>query len=211
MNTTRNHVRRMVGWLVGFVLTIGLPTEIPAQQSGGTSVSEGARVYGTTCGRCHNPRSPLERRDREWVTIANHMRVRANLTGKQVRSVLAFLQATNSDPRERVLLPEGPGARQAGAGTQLRTGAASSDPQVIARGKALTDEKACLGCHVIGSGGGPVGPSLNGVLNRRDAEYVRRKVADPTFDNATSMMPNFGLTPEQIEAIVAFLASLSRR
>ncbi len=135
------------------------------------------------------------------------MRVRANLTGKQVRSVLAFLQATNSDPRERVRLPEGPAARQAGAGP-LRTGAASTDPQVIARGKALTDEKACLGCHVIGKTGGPVGPSLTRVLNRRDADYVRRKMADPTFDNTTSMMPNFGLTPEQIEAIVAFLASL---
>ncbi len=208
MNRRRNQRILVAGWFTGLALCVALPTKTEAQQASGAAVTEGARIYGVTCGRCHNPRSPLERRDREWVTIANHMRVRANLTGKQVRSVLAFLQATNSDPRERVPLPEGPAARPAGAATQLRTGAASTDPQVIARGKTLTDEKACLGCHVIGKTGGPVGPSLTGVLNRRDTDYVRRKVADPTFDNETSMMPNFGLTSDQIEAIVAFLASL---
>ncbi len=208
MNRRPSHRIRVAAWVTGVALVLALPTGTAAQQASSAAVTEGARIYGVTCGRCHNPRSPLERRDREWVTIANHMRVRANLTGKQVRSVLAFLQATNSDPRERVLLPEGPGAGQAGAGTQLRTGAASTDPEVIARGKALTDEKACLGCHVIGSGGGQLGPSLNGAVSRRSVNFVRRKLADPTFDDATSMMPNFGLTSEQIEAIVAFLAML---
>ena len=40
---------------------------------------------------------------------------------------------------------------------------------------------------------------------------VRRKLMDPTFDNSTSMMPNLGPTSDQIEAIVAYLAALSRR
>ncbi len=211
MNRRRNQRMLVAAWITGLALCVVLPTETEAQQASGEAVREGARVYGATCGRCHNPRSPLERRDREWVTIANHMRVRANLTGKQVRSVLAFLQATNSDPRERVPLPAGPTAPRGGAEIQLRTGAASTDPQVIARGKGLTDEKACLGCHVIGSGGGQLGPSLNRAVSRRSVDFVRRKLADPTFDDATSMMPNFGLTSEQIEAIVAFLATLDAK
>ena len=181
-----------------------------AQQTSGATVSEGARTYGAMCGRCHNPRSPLERRDREWVSIANHMRVRAHLTGKQVRSVLAFLEATNSDPRERVPLPER-------ADTPRPTvehpegGPISTDAQVVARGKALTEEKARLGCHVIGSTGGQVGPSLNGLLGRKDAGSVRRKLTNPTFNNATSMMPSFGLTSDEIEAIVAFVATLRNK
>lgn len=177
-----------------------------AQQGG--AVARGAEVYGAMCGRCHNARSPLERSDRDWVTIVNHMRVRANMTGEQVRNVLAFLQATNVDPRERVELATQRGIERRPA--MERAGEPpATDPETVARGKALVAEKACLGCHVVGSSGGQVGPTLNGVSQRRDADYLRRKIDDPTFDNETSMMPNFGLTEEQIEAIVAYLATLN--
>lgn len=178
------------------------------QQPGG-AVGEGARVYGTMCGRCHNPRSPLERTDREWVTIANHMRVRGNLTGPEVRSVLAFLQATNTDPLARTPLPTP--VMEVPEAPSVATGPVSTDPAVIAQGEVLVAEKACLGCHVIGAQGGPVGPRLNGVVSRRGAVFVRQKLTTPAFNNATSMMPNFGLTPEQVEAITAYLATFNRR
>lgn len=173
------------------------------QQTAQPSVQEGARVYGNMCGRCHNPRSPMERSDRDWVTISNHMRVRANLTGRQVRDVLAFLQATNTSPSER--------AAGSSGGSSLRSGQPSSDPTMIARGDELARRRACLGCHVIRDQGGAVGPTLNGVVARRGPDFVRRKLADPTIDKATSMMPNFGLSGDEIEAIVAFLASLGGR
>ena len=176
-------------------------------QDAATDVARGAEVYGAMCGRCHTARSPLEHTDRQWVTIANHMRVRANLTGQQMRAVLAFLQATNTDPGR-------PSPLESGARTGLPTadysGPVSADPDVIARGKQLTSGNACLGCHVIGGVGGNVGPSLNGVVRRLGAADVRHKLANPTFNNSTSMMPNFGLTREQIEAITAYLASLER-
>lgn len=174
------------------------------------AVAEGARVYGNMCGRCHNPRSPLERTDREWVAIANHMRVRGNLTGGQVRAVLAFLQATNTDPRERAPLtgPQGPSRAAAPTASWAPP---STDPQVIARGQQLANQNACLGCHVMGGAGGPVGPTLNGVVPRRGPQFVRRKLADPTSDNATSMMPNFGFTADEIEALLAYLARLNGR
>lgn len=192
-------------------LLLGWPGLASAQQSGEGDVAAGARVYGDMCGRCHNPRSPLEQSDRAWVTIANHMRVRGNLTGEQVRDVLAFLQATNRDPRERAPLSEGGAARSPDGGVSLDLGDVSTDPATIARGKVLVEQRACLGCHVIGRAGGQVGPSLNGVVGRKGADVVRRKLADPTFNNATSMMPNFDLTLEEIEAIVAFLDTLDGR
>ena len=211
MERTVDRVARAVTWAAIGCLIAALPRASSAQQ--GSAVTEGARVYGSMCGRCHNPRSPLERTDRDWVTIANHMRVRANLTGKQVRSVLAFLQATNTDPRERVQLPEA--ATPPPRTTEIRPGqvqdTVATDRAVIARGKTLVEQRACLGCHVIGSAGGKVGPSLNGVVGRRGAGFVRRKLADPTFNNATSMMPNFGLPQDEIEAIVAYLYSLEGR
>ncbi len=195
--------REALGWGVGLAVLLLLPGVAAAQANGG-DVAEGARVYGDMCGRCHNPRSPLERTDRDWVTIANHMRVRANMSGKQLQDVLAFLQATNTDPRERAPIGGG-AAAEAGA---LGSGAPSTDPEVIARGEELVAQNACLGCHVIGKAGGNVGPRLNGIMKRREPEFVRRKLADPTLDNTTSMMPNFGLSSEEIEAILAYLATL---
>ncbi len=201
----RNGNRRLsFAAVVLFAATLA-PSPADAQES--EAIAEGARVYGAMCGRCHNPRSPLERSDRDWVTIINHMRVRANMTGDQVRSVLAFLQATNTDPREPAMVTE---SREAApVRSPQAMGAPSRDPQMIARGRDLVGQRACLGCHIIGRQGGQVGPTLNGIAKRRDADYLRRKLADPTVDNATSMMPNFGLSDDEIEAILAYLASLN--
>lgn len=204
----RRH-RSLAGLVVLCASFLPLRT-LPAQQTRDL-VSEGATVYGRMCGRCHNARSPLERTDAEWVTIANHMRVRANLTGGEVRAVLAFLQATNTSPLEQTVLPVVDAQEFRPAAPGVPTGPASTAREMIERGRALATEKACVGCHVIGRVGGPVGPSLNDVVRRRGAVFVRQKLAMPSFDNPTSMMPDFGLTPEQVEAILAYLASLEKR
>ncbi len=184
-------------------MALAFPLALAAQDD--NLVSEGARVYGNMCGRCHNPRSPLEHTDRSWTMIINHMRIRANLTGTQVRSVLAFLQATNTDPRERAN-PFGETPPVNGGGATDTT--LSTNPQVISQGRTVVQEGACLGCHVVQGQGGAVGPSLDDVITRKGVEFVMKKLADPTFDKATSMMPNFGLTREQIRAVASYLASL---
>ncbi len=61
---------------------------------------------------------------------------------------------------------------------------------------------------MVGETVGSLGPSLNGVVEGRGADYVRKKLANPVFDNTASMMPDFGLTEEQIEAMLAYLATL---
>ncbi len=208
MRTLRRGAGR-AAWIAATASVLWLAPPAGAQDA--ASVSEGARVYGAMCGRCHNPRSPLERSDRAWVIIANHMRVRGGLTGTQVRDVLAFLQATNADPRERIAIGAGPvppPTPRVGVDGAL-SGPASSDSATIAEGKRLFAEKACLGCHIIGGQGGRVGPDLDAVTRRRPIVFLRRKLADPIVDNPTSMMPNFNLTAAEIEAVVAYLASLA--
>jgi mono/diheme cytochrome c family protein len=66
----------------------------------------------------------------------------------------------------------------------------------------------CQGCHQLGTSGGRLGPSLNGVVGRRGEDFVHTKLADPRFDNRNSRMPDFGLSRSDIEAIVAYLATL---
>ena len=194
--------QRILRVCIGVGLTLALHVANAAAQDADL-VSQGARVYGYTCGSCHNARSPLERTDRQWTVIVNHMRARANLTGSETRAVLAFLHATNNDPSVQVPL----GAAAAHTNTGEVVSDAPPDPALAPAGETLAGAKACLGCHIIGQAGGNVGPSLNGVVERKGALFVRQKLLDPTFDNATSMMPNFGLTEEQVEALLVYLAT----
>lgn len=79
-------------WTLGLALLV--PTQAESQQDAAL-IARGAEVFSTTCGRCHNVRSAVERNDREWMVITAHMRARANLAKSQAAAVLAFLQATN--------------------------------------------------------------------------------------------------------------------
>lgn len=199
-----NRIEKNMAWTIAMagVLLSAAPGEARAQQPG--DLARGAEVYGVTCGRCHNPRSPVERSDREWTVIVNHMRTRAGLPGGASRDVLAFLQATNGDA------PRGIGASEVAA-EPVRLPATvviSTDPATVAEGRALVSSAGCIGCHVIDGLGGQIGPTLNGVVESKGALFVLQKISDPSFDNAGSLMPSLGLSAEQIAALVAYLATL---
>ncbi|MFV2007207.1 MAG: c-type cytochrome [Longimicrobiales bacterium] len=156
--------------------------------------SYGAEVYGYSCARCHNARAAVERSDREWKAAALHMRARANLSGPQARAVIAFLSSVNV------------------ASTSAPVPAAAPDeeagPPSAERGKELTTASGCAGCHVIDGVGGAVGPSLDDLFDRKDDDFVRRKIADPRFDNPNSVMPNFRYSSDKVESILAYLKSV---
>ena len=199
-----NRIEKNMAWTIAMagVLLSAAPGEARAQQPG--DLARGAQVYGVTCGRCHNPRSPVERSDREWTVIVNHMRTRAGLPGRASRDVLAFLQATNGDA------PRGIGASEVAAEPvrQPATVVISTAPATVAEGRALMSSTGCIGCHVIDGLGGQIGPTLNGVVENKGALFVYQKVFDPSFDDAGTLMPNLGLSDEQITAVIAYLATL---
>jgi mono/diheme cytochrome c family protein len=58
-------------------------------------VTTGGKMWGQTCGQCHNLRPPFEYSDAQWAVALHHMRIRVPLTGQQQRDILAFLQASN--------------------------------------------------------------------------------------------------------------------
>ncbi|MEQ9581132.1 MAG: hypothetical protein RIM68_03080, partial [Arenibacter sp.] len=55
----------------------------------------GAQLWGETCNRCHLAPSPADYNDTDWETISLHMRVRANLTEKDVAKIEEFLKSAN--------------------------------------------------------------------------------------------------------------------
>ena len=84
-----------------------------------------------------------------------------------------------------------------------------------ADGAALFDEQGCAGCHVLAAAGstGTIGPDLDAELQGEDAAFIEESIVDPEkeivegFPGGT-MPDNFGetLSPEQIEALVAYIA-----
>jgi sulfur-oxidizing protein SoxX len=105
----------------------------------------------------------------------------------------------------------------------------------IENGRKIVEDRtvsACLLCH---SGPFPaphlqgnIGPSLDGVAGRLTTDEIRQRIVDPSRFNPDTVMPAYGkidglhrvgqqwrgkaiLTPEQIEDVVAFLATLHAR
>ena len=58
----------------------------------------GGQVFAMYCSSCHVARSLAERPFANYRNVAMHMRVRANLTGKEYAKVMAFLQRWHDVP-----------------------------------------------------------------------------------------------------------------
>jgi len=106
-----NNLNRCVMRLASVVLLAGALV-VPAHgNDGATDVTTGAKAWVDNCSRCHNMRDPQEFQDNYWRVIISHMRVRAGLTGKEARNILAFIQASNvptgagTSSREALILP----------------------------------------------------------------------------------------------------------
>jgi len=69
----------------------------------------------------------------------------------------------------------------------------------------------CMSCHSVGMQGGVVGPALDGVADRFDADYLRKWVSNPKLVKPDSIMPPFSASPEELEEILAFLATLTEK
>jgi mono/diheme cytochrome c family protein len=116
--------------------------------------------------------------------------------------------------RSRVLL--------AGLALLLFSGAGVK-AQSIQEGQALFGTK-CYSCHNIGSGD-KTGPDLKGVTTRRTKPWLQEFVNTPAAMNAkgdpaarqlfaqfgATVMPDQGLTPQQIDSIMMLIEDLSRK
>lgn len=72
------------------------PLRVPSPAASGKSESyedslTGGQVFSMYCAECHNPRPLSERPLSNYKNVAVHMRVRANLTGKEYAKLAEFL------------------------------------------------------------------------------------------------------------------------
>jgi hypothetical protein len=68
----------------------------------------GGDVFAMYCGACHNARSLAERPFSNYQNVAQHMRTRANLTGKEYAKLMAWLRRWHDVPPPHPPLESGP-------------------------------------------------------------------------------------------------------
>lgn len=104
----------------------------------------------------------------------------------------------------RVLVPLGVlAAATACSGKQPVAG---GDP--VAVGREVFRTQGCLKCHAVGGQGGQIGPDLSQVGSRLSPDLLRRYVTDPRSVRPDSKMPKHTLAAEELDRLVAYLASL---
>lgn len=79
---------------------------------------------------------------------------------------------------------------------------------LVARGRQLFFEKNCYGCHKVeGLSAGTLGPDLSEVGKKFKLDYLMESIVEPRANSATSFMPKFDLSNEEVKALVVFLKS----
>lgn len=137
------------------------------------------------------------------------------LSQAQVWALVAYLESLGGTvtvtPKDVRVVAATPAQAAGGAPAPAApAGGGSLEPLAILR------ENQCLACHKLGAEGGPIGPALDGIGARRDADHLRRSILEPNADTAQgyervagTMPATFGrqLSAAQLEALVRYLAA----
>jgi len=109
--------------------------------------------------------------------------------------------------------PSTPGTKAPGGTTKPPTKA-----QLVSLGKSIITAK-CEACHVVNGTGGTIGPNLDKVMAGQtlpgmvpggkptNAAWLSRWIANPQAVWPQAIMPNLGLTPTQVQAVVTYITT----
>lgn len=89
--------------------------------------------------------------------------------------------------------------------------AAVADPSA---GPSLYGQSFCASCHAVQNAagnlvGGDVGPELTRIGNKAKPEWLAAWLTDPRVYDATTPMPHYRFTPQQVATLTAFLQGKS--
>jgi cbb3-type cytochrome oxidase cytochrome c subunit len=81
-------------------------------------------------------------------------------------------------------------------------------PPDLIRGAQIYASRGCSGCHQVNSEGGIIGPSLNGVGNRRSKEWIKAHFISPKSLSPGSLMPPYRFEKNEEEVLIEYLLAL---
>lgn len=75
----------------------------------------------------------------------------------------------------------------------------------VARGKRVWETRNCIGCHTLLGEGAYFAPELGNVYVRRGPDFIKAWIqGQPTGAPGRRQMPQFNLTDQELDDIVAF-------
>jgi ubiquinol-cytochrome c reductase cytochrome b subunit len=83
-----------------------------------------------------------------------------------------------------------------------------SAPRDVVEGAMVYQQHGCAACHQVNGAGMKIGPSLDGLAQRRSREWVEGHFADPRKLSPGSVMPPYRFTPRELERITSYLLAL---
>jgi len=162
------------------------------------NASNGAKVWASNCGRCHEIRGAKELRDDQWISTMFHMRIRGGLTGQDTRDVLSFMQASNNNQVAKHM-------RRSTTGKSSKATAGLSGKDIYTQ--------TCIACHG-GNGKGvlPGTPNFTdktGRLTKSDAELMDSLMNGFQSPGSPMAMPakggNDALTTGDLKNVLQYL------
>jgi nitric oxide reductase subunit C len=78
--------------------------------------------------------------------------------------------------------------------------------QAVANGKKIWETRNCIGCHTLLGEGAYFAPELGNVYPRRGGDFIKAWIkGQPSGAPGRRQMPQFNLTEQQLDDLVAFL------
>ena len=68
----------------------------------------------------------------------------------------------------------------------------------------------CRGCHIVGTGGGYVGPDLGDTANRLKPGWIQAWLLSPQKWKAGTLQPDYALKADQARDLTAYLMTLRK-
>jgi mono/diheme cytochrome c family protein len=145
------------------------------------------------------------------------------LNGEEEQDHLRAEQAEGKIPTPADVMDEYAAAATAATAEQAgedKPGEPEEETASAADGAALFESEGCAGCHTLQAAGSTaeVGPNLDTELAGADEKFIEESIVDPDAEIAKGfgegIMPqNFGetMTPEELEALVAYLAESTQK
>ncbi|HVV45004.1 MAG TPA: cytochrome b N-terminal domain-containing protein [Bryobacteraceae bacterium] len=84
-------------------------------------------------------------------------------------------------------------------------------PDFAVEGALLFENNHCGVCHSVNGVGGKIGPSLNGLAQRRNETWVMQHFQNPRAMVPTSTMPAYKFTPSEMQNEVSYLFTLPNK
>jgi cytochrome c oxidase subunit 2 len=150
-------------------------------------------------------------------THVNHMFFTAESTGTYPGQCAELCGVSHANMR-MTLISSPPDEFEAWVAAQKQGPVAPDSSSLAGQGKALFMQSACIACHTVnGLTAGVIGPNLTHVASRgsiaggiyeNTPENLKAWLSNPPGRKPGSLMPNLGLTQDQVTQLVAYLTSL---